>query len=125
MKKILSFAAMMAFGAMVTFAQSAESKPADKTETVEQAAPAVKAVEVNQSSAKCSSATGTKSCCSNSASRTSAVTTPAADATAPAATTTTETTTIEAAPAPSCHEVTVGMSAAKPEETEKTEDPKK
>ena len=132
MKKIYAFTFFMVFSAMITFAQSAaETKPADKKETIEQAAPAVKVVDMNQSNAKCSSANGTKSCCSGMSSRTSAVTAPATEitGTTPSAVTmeseTTGKSALETTPAPSCHDISIGVSAAKPEETERKEDPKK
>lgn len=106
MKKILSIAVVMAFGISFSFAQSATSNTTTSKEETQVATPVVKAVDVNSSAAKCAPVAG-KSCCS-SASKTSAITSGVG----------TETTTTEAAAAEkSCHAVSVGMSAAKPETT--------
>ena len=108
MKKILSIAVVMAFGITVSFAQSATSNTTSSTskEEVQSATPVVKAVDVNSSAAKCAPVAG-KSCC-NSASKTSAITSGVGTEV-----NATETTAAEK----SCHSVTVGMSAAKPETT--------
>jgi len=106
MKKIMSIAIVMVFGITFTFAQSATSNSTTSTakEDVQVASPVVKAVDVNSSAAKCAPVAG-KSCC-NSASKTSAITSGVGTEI-----NTTETTAAEK----SCHAVTVGMSAAKPE----------
>ena len=108
MKKILSIAVIMAFGISFSFAQSATSNAATSTpkDEVQVATPVVKAVDVNSSAAKCAPVAG-KSCC-NGASKASAITSGVGTEV-----NATETTAAEK----SCHSVTVGMSAAKPETT--------
>lgn len=110
MKKILSIAVIMAFGISFSFAQSATSNTTTSTpkDEVQVASPVVKAVDVNVNvnAAKCSTAAG-KSCC-NGASKASAITSGVGTEV-----NATETTAAEK----SCHSVTVGMSAAKPETT--------
>lgn len=134
MKKLFACLTIFAIGTIVANAQTSTTTtttpaPVVTTEKVEQTTPAVIAVEAQEGTVKCTS-TGTKSCCSHNASRSSALTAP--DASSTAATSTSETpaatstTTVEVTNAPACHQVSVSVSAAKPEaaETEKKEDPK-
>ena len=133
MKKLLSLALVMTFGVTVALAQSATTTT--DTKQVETAAPVIKAIEAEQGAVKCAGTTGSAgSCCSHGSSRSSAATTTtSADGTAvaPEAVSTTEAATtvttgeVKAESAPACHQVSIGVSAAKPEPTEKTEDPKK
>lgn len=134
MKKLLSFALVTAFGVTVAMAQTATTATTTTTvtatEQVTTAAPVIKAVEAEQGNIKC---TGTGSCCSHGVSRSGAATT----ATSEGAGVSTEVTTtgeaaavettgeIKATDAGSCHQLSIGVSAAKPEPAEKTEDPKK
>ncbi len=108
MKKILSIAVIMAFGISFSFAQTATSTTTTSApkDEVQVASPVVKAVDVNVNAAKCSSTAG-KSCC-NGVSKASAITSGVGTEV-----NTTETTAAEK----SCHSVSVGMSAAKPETT--------
>lgn len=130
MKKIFAFAACMTLGVMISFAQTATTTTTAPVteEKVEMSTPAVNAVDAQQGAVKCTTApSGTKSCCSHNTSRTSAVTAPDASSTATTtdAAITTTANTVEATAAPNCHQVSVSVSAAKPEETTKPEDPKK
>ena len=130
MKKLFAFAACMTLGVMISFAQTATTTTTAPVteEKVEMSTPAVNAVDAQQSAVKCTTApSGTKSCCSHNTSRTSAVTAPDASSTATTtdAAITTTANTVEATAAPNCHQVSVSVSAAKPEETTKPEDPKK
>lgn len=132
MKQLFACITILAIGTTISFAQSTTTTttttPVATTEKVEQATPAVVAVEAQETAPKCNTASGTKSCCSHNTSRTSAVTTPDASSSATttsAAVTTPVSNTVEATPAPNCHQVSVSVSAAKPEETTKPEDPKK
>ncbi len=130
MKKIFAFAACMTLGVMISFAQTATTTTTAPVteEKVEMSTPAVNAVDAQQGAVKCTTApSGTKSCCSHNTSRTSAVTAPDASSTTTTtdAAITTTANTVEATAAPNCHQVSVSVSAAKPEETTKPEDPKK
>lgn len=127
MKKLLSLSAFILFAGGISFAQSTATTTTDSKTSVEQAAPVVNAVEAQAPDAKCSSATGTHSCCSNKGSRTSAFTTPAATeitSTAVATEAVAAESAVTPVPAASCHEITIGVSAAKPEAESNTETPK-
>jgi len=110
MKKLIAVLFVSAIGTMVSYAQSSASTTTESATTIEQVAPVVNAVEAQKTDAKCS--TTTKSCCSNNASRSGSVTT------SESAASTTDT------KAPSCHQVSVSTSAAKPESESGSETPK-
>ncbi len=123
MKKIFSFAVVMAFGFAVSYAQTAVS--------AESATPVVKVTDVT-GTAKCSSEGKSSACCSSAKAETSAA------ATTTEATTAAPATEVKAAACCSghgssasattganCKSVSMGTSAAKPEATKVEETPEK